>query len=62
MVNISTEQEYKLVIAQIKSLLNTSNPTVITEEIPEMMRLSQAATEYEQIKYDFTKRSLNQAS
>ncbi|WP_231491644.1 hypothetical protein [Pedobacter sp. Leaf170] len=62
MVKIQTEQDYKLVIAEIKNLLHNTNPIVTAEEIPEIKTLSMAATEYELIKYDFTKRSLNQAS
>lgn len=57
MNTILTEQEYKLVIAEIKNLQNSS-----IDEIPEIKKLSAAAIAYEQIKYDFTKSVLNQAS
>jgi len=57
MNTILTEQEYKIVIAKIKTLLNSS-----AEDVPEIKKLSAAAIAYEQIKYDFTNPILHQAS
>lgn len=57
MNTILTEQEYKLVIAEIKNLQNNS-----ADNIPEIKNLSAAAIAYEQEKYDFTRAVLHQAS
>jgi len=57
MNTIFTEQEYKLIIAEIRNLENNS-----VKDISEIKSLSAAAMAYEQVKYDFTGAVLHQAS